>query len=177
MSFLTTDRLYLEAVSAKHCTQEYCDWLNDAEVNKYLETGTFPYSIEQLADYINSYAKAKNIIFLAVHLKENGKHIGNVKIEPINLIHGTAEYGILIGDKSSWKKGFAKEASTAVFNHCFKTLNLRKITLGVIEDNNDAVVLYQKMGFVIEGNYHKHVYCDGEYRNVVRMALFNPNRA
>ena len=174
MNFIKTERLFLVPVSEKHCTEEYCGWLNDPEVNEYLSTGSFPYTLEELSAFIKNYSSAKNVLFLAIHLQENGKHIGNIKIEPIDFIHRTAEYGILIGDKASWQKGYSKEASVAVFKHCFNILNIRKITLGVIEDNKNAVLLYNKLGFDTEGIYKKHLYCNGKYRNVLRMALFNP---
>ena len=41
-------------------------------------------------------------------------NIGNIKIDPINEIHKFGEYGILIGDKEYWGKGFAREASEEV---------------------------------------------------------------
>ncbi len=174
MNFLETERLFLVPVNEKHCTEEYCGWLNDPEVNEYLNTGSFPYTFEQLSTYIKNYSTAKNVVFLAIHLRENGKHIGNIKIEPIDFINRTAEYGILVGDKNSWQKGYSKEASAAVFTHCFNRLNIRKITLGVIEDNKNAVSLYKKLGFDTEGIYKKHQFCNGKYRNIIRMALFNP---
>ena len=41
---------------------------------------------------------------MGIHLKENCKHIGNIKIDPINKKHGTGEYGIMMGDKDEWGK-------------------------------------------------------------------------
>ncbi len=169
---ITTRRLLLKPLGTGHLSQNYVDWLNDPEVYKYLETGG-DYSLEKLEEYLKEVEK-KNIYFWAIHLKENDKHIGNIKIDPINYKHGYGEYGILMGCKEEWGKGYAKEASLAVIDYCFKELQLRKITLGVVEGNIRAFLLYKKMGFELEGVYKKHGFYENKYQDVFRMALFNP---
>ncbi len=166
-------RLYYKPVTMNHATPEYLSWLNDAEVNKYLEVKK-ENSLDELKAYIQETLDRK-IFFWGIHLKVDNKHIGNIKIDPVNAKHGTGEYGIMMGDKSEWNKGYAKEASLAIIDFCFKKMNMRKMTLGVVENNIAAVKLYEKMGFITEGNYKKHVIFEGEYCNVLRMALFNPS--
>ena len=56
----------------------------------------------------------------------------------------------MIGDKLSWGKGFANEASKEIIKYCFNEIKLSQITLGVIEENINAVILYKKMGFIID---------------------------
>ncbi len=168
--FLQTERLTLNPVTQNHCTETYLGWLNDYEVNRFLETGNYPSTINTLYDFISNQEKQKSL-FLAIHLKSSDKHIGNIKIDGMHPIHRTAEYGILLGDKKEWGKGYAKEATQAVLTHCFNRLNIRKITLGVVKDNVAAVELYKKLGFEIEGCYINHCYYDGAYRDIYRMGL------
>ena len=169
--FLETPRLLLYAMTAEHCSEQYRSWLHDKEVTRFLETGMFPTSIEQLQAFVHDISQ-KPVLFLAIYTKTDNKHIGNVKIDSINRIHGTAEYGILMGDKTAWGKGYGREASEVLFDHCFKRLHLRKITLGVVADNTAAVQLYYKMGFELEGTYKQHCFYDGAYRDIFRMAIF-----
>lgn len=168
---LRSERLILEPLSLSHLTEEYVNWLNDPEVNSYLDSGG-DYTFKKLKDFLKDVEK-KNILFWAIHLNHNHKHIGNIKIDPVNFKHGLCEYGILLGDKNEWRKGFAKEASLMVIDYCFNSLNLRKMTLGVVEDNENAVTLYKKLGFIIEGVYIDHRYHNNQYWNTLRMALFN----
>jgi ribosomal-protein-alanine N-acetyltransferase len=79
-----------------------------------------------------------------------------------------------MGDKKEWGKGYAKEASKTIVDYCFGPAGIRKITLGVVEDNVNAVKLYEKLGFAVEGRYRKHGFYAGKFCNVLRMALFNP---
>jgi len=169
--FLESDRLYLEPLSFKHLSQKYVNWLNDPEVNIYLESGG-DYTQKKLEEFLKNVV-SKDILFWAILLKTSNKHIGNIKIDPVNLKHGLCEYGIMLGDKSEWGKGFAKEASLAVIDYCFNILNIRKMTLGVVENNVKGVELYKKIGFIIEGVFKDHCFYNNQYCNTLRMALFN----
>lgn len=169
--FLETERLYLSKVERETCTERYLSWLQDKEVNRFLDSGLFPQSVDDLISYVESMPQ--NIIFLAIYTKDSLQHIGNVKIDSIDFRNGLAEYGILMGEKKEWGKGYAKETTIAIVQHCFKRLNLRKITLGVVENNENAVKLYQRLGFEQEGTFRNHKFYDGAYRNVIRMAIFN----
>lgn len=142
---LETERLILMPLSLKHLSETYVNWMNDVDVYRYLETGG-NYSISDLEKYLKHQEK-KNIFFWAIHLKENNKHIGNIKIDPINKEINSGEYGIMMGDKSEWGKGFAYEASQSVINYCFNTLGLKQITLGVKNENIGAIKLYEKLNF------------------------------
>ena len=168
---LNTERLILQPVSEKHCNETYLSWLQDPETNKFLESRLYKHSIDTIKDFVKQ-ASNSNSLFLAIQLKDGIKHIGNIKIDGIHPIHQTAEYGILMGDKSEWGKGYAKEASIAVIDYCFNQLNIRKITLGVIPENKNALALYKKLGFSIEGILKKQNLYGGAYYDAIRMALF-----
>lgn len=168
---IETERLLLRPISIEFCSDNYVSWLNDKDVYRFLESGG-DYTIERLKFFLTE-TEIKDIFFWAISIKQNHKHIGNIKIDPINERNGLGEYGILMGDKTEWGKGYAKEASIAIINYCFNKYNLRKITLGVIEENISAVRLYENLGFKREGLFIEHGIYDGKYRNAIRMALFN----
>ena len=168
---LETDRLLLKPLNKSYLSQNYVDWMNDGEVNRYLESGG-DYNLKKLNEYLTEVERNPKY-FWAIILKEINKHIGNIKIDPINLKHYNAEYGIMMGDKNEWGKGYAKEVSKLVIDYCFKTLKLRKITLGVIEKNERAINLYLSLKFKVEGKLIDQVKHNGIYCNVLRMAIFN----
>lgn len=170
---LESDRLILKPLDLTFLSQKYVNWMNDLDVNKFL-SGEGDYSLDKLKMFLTEVEK-KDILFWAILTKNESKHIGNIKIDPVEIKHGFCEYGIMMGDKNEWGKGFAKEASKMVIEYCFKCLNLRKMNLGVIESNSRAVKLYEKLGFITEGKLINHVSSNGEYVNVLRMALFNQN--
>jgi RimJ/RimL family protein N-acetyltransferase len=148
--------------------------MNDEEVNRYLESGG-DYTINTLRDFLGEIEK-KSILFWAIIIKASGKHIGNIKIDPISKRNKTGEYGILIGDKKEWGKGYAREATNSILKYCFsENVQLRKVTLGVVFENESALALYKKLGFRQEGLLKNHALHLGMWCDVVRMAIFNPN--
>jgi ribosomal-protein-alanine N-acetyltransferase len=171
---LETERLVLLPLNMDFCTQKYVDWLNDPEIYKYLETRG-DQTIESVKEFILKQIESKNYMW-AITTKDNKKHIGNIKIDSINLSHGYAEYGILMGDKYEWGKSYAKEASKRVIDYFFhENFNLRKINLGVVSENISAVNLYRKLGFIQEGYFKNHLKYDNNYYDLIRMSIFNPN--
>ncbi|NGP78145.1 GNAT family N-acetyltransferase [Balneolaceae bacterium YR4-1] len=157
----------------EHHSQDYVDWMNDPDMICYMESGG-DYTGEKLRKFLKE-VEEKEILFLAIHLKENGMHLGKIKMDPINEKDGRVEYGIMMGRKSEWGKGYAREASNTIIDYCFEELGIRKITLGVVAVNEAALHLYRSMGFSEEGVYKKHSLYEGKYSNIVRMALFNPD--
>jgi ribosomal-protein-alanine N-acetyltransferase len=145
--FLEGDRVILKPLTESFCTQKYLSWLNDPEVYKYLSSGG-DFTMDQLVNFVRGKS-FENIFFWAIIVKENDSHIGNIKIDKIDKkdLHG--EYGIMIGDKSVWGKGYAAEVSKIVIDYCFNIFGLKEIRLGVHKQNISAIKLYQKLGFVI----------------------------
>lgn len=168
---LESERLVFEPLNNKHLSQSYVDWMNDKDVNKYLESGG-DYTIKKLEKFLQQQ-EVKNILFWAIIVKETNCHIGNIKIDPIDTDKNSGEYGILMGEKLEWGKGYAKEASNRIIDFCFQELELSAITLGVIESNIRALKLYEYMGFEIyKVNRNVGIY-DDVMCNSLRMIKFN----
>ena len=166
---LASERLVFKRLSVDHISTEYLSWLNDPKVNVFLETKG-NYTMGMLKTYIEEQYK-NEIYFWAIHLKNSNKHIGNIKIDPINDKLNSGEYGILMGDRPNWGKGYAKEASIRILKYCFEELKLSKITLGVIEDNISAVNLYKKLGFTINEVIEGTKVYNNKISNSLRMSL------
>lgn len=166
---LESERLIYKRLSLEHLSLDYLGWLNDSKVNVYLESRG-NYTMDMLKAYIENQYKAE-VYFWGIHLKDSNKHIGNIKIDPINKETNSGEYGILMGDVSNWGKGYAKEASIRIIDYCFNELELSKVTLGVVADNIAAVKLYEKIGFVTdEVKVDVGIY-NGNISNALRMSL------
>ena len=170
MNVLETERLKLYPLDSSFCSKEYLEWINNDEVIKYLETEKGS-SIDDLKKYLELIEKNK-IFAWAIVVKDINKHIGNIKIDPVNFKHKYGEYGIMMGDKYSWGNGYAKEASQRIISYCFDKLSLRKINLGVLSVNLRALSLYKSLKFKSEGVLKKHRLFEGNYCDEIRMALF-----
>lgn len=97
--------------------------------------------------------------------------IGMCGLHHIDHFHQRAEVGIRLG-KEYWSRGFGQDAVRTLVDYGFRHLNLLKISLGVLADDERAVGAYRKAGFVEEGRLLKHVWFDGGRRDELVMAVF-----
>lgn len=139
----------LRTIELSDCTQNYLDWLNDTEVNQYLETRLYEQSLNSIADFVKSMRESSTCYLFAI-IYEN-KHVGNIKIGPINSFHKFADISYFIGDKTSWGKGVATEAIRLVCEFAFKILKLNKLCAGAYEANKGSQIVLEKNGFKREG--------------------------
>ncbi len=170
-TFLVGRRIYLRPMEMPDLKGPYFDWLNDYEVTRFLETGSFPTTRATLRHYLESVARHPENVMLAILDKKTGTHVGNIKLGPIHPIHRRGDVGIMIGDKKFWGKGYGSEAIALIVEYGFKRLNLHKITLGVYADHTPAVRVYQKLGFVIEGILKEQLFRDGQFRDKAVMGI------
>lgn len=73
--------------------------------------------------------------------------------------------------RDDWQgKGVGSALMQAMTELADKWLNLTRIELEVYTDNESAIHLYKKFGFVVEGTQHHFAYRDGEFVDVYAMA-------
>jgi len=163
--------VFLRPLEHSDLNDSYLRWLNDPEVTRYTETGTFPSTAEDLENYYRAVIGSRNDVILAIVDKESGLHVGNIKLGPIHWIHRTATLGILIGEKEFWGKGVGLEATRLMVEYGFVRLNLHRIDLGVFAEHDAAVRCYEKAGFKVEGRMREDLFQDGQYRDRLWMGL------
>jgi len=163
--------LFLRPLEPADINERYLGWVNDPEVTRYLETGTFPSTAADLEKFYTSISASRSDVILGIIDKQSQRHIGNVKLGPISWIHRCATFGIMIGDRDYWGKGFGAEASRLMVEYGFYKLNLHRIDLGVFAEHDAAVRCYEKIGFKIEGRMREDLFQGGEYKDRVWMGL------
>lgn len=170
-AFMVGSQVYLRPLERADLNERYLGWLNDPEVTKYLETGTFPMTMQDLEKFYADVTGSKQQVIFAIVDAKSDEHIGNVKLGPINWTHRSATFGILIGDKGSWGRGIGLEATRLAVEYGFKRLNLRRIDLGVYADHDSALRCYERAGFKVEGRMREALFREGEYKDRVWMGL------
>ncbi len=149
------------------------EWLNDPEVTEGLST-YLPLSLADEEQWFNQASRSDpEAKPLAIDLGQNGswRLIGDIGFFNIEWVNRSAEFGILIGDKSVWNKGYGTESVQLLLRHGFETLNLHRIFLRVYSTNPRARRSYEKVGFVLEGTLREAVYRHGRYADVHVMSV------
>ena len=167
---LENNRLILKPLNKTFLSNDYVDWMNDPNVIKYLSSGG-DYTLQKLSEFLEGVEENPKY-FWAITLKESNRHIGNIKIDPINYKKHYGVYGIMIGDKDYWGMGIAREASLLVIDFCFNKLNLKSISLVFNKANVTALKLYEKIGFIQEVNSNENKNQKQEFDNNIRMKIF-----
>jgi len=163
------ESICLRGLQDEDASVEYCSWINDPKVNKFL--GTKKATINELKKYIKEKKENKNCLFLGIFTKTSNKHIGNIKLEPIDFKNKKAILGILIGDKNYWGRGICTETAKLVVNYAFKNLNLKRVELGVISENKAAIQCYLKAGLKIDRTGPKIKGDNGRYYKTIFMSI------
>ncbi len=80
-----------------------------------------------------------------------------------------AEIGMAVRDDMQGK-GVGTALMQAVVDLADKWLNLTRLELEVYTDNEPAIRLYKKFGFVVEGTLVRYAFRDGQYVDAYQMA-------
>jgi len=169
--FLRGPRLYLRGLREEDAGGDYPDWLNDAEVCAGNSHGVYPYTRQAARDYIRSSAASAQDLVLAMVLAAGDRHIGNVSLQRIHILNRSAEFAILLGDKSAWGQGYGEEAGRLICAHGFAVLNLHRIHCGTFASNAGMMRLAEKLGMQREGVQRQAAYKNGAYVDVVLYGL------
>jgi len=168
---LHSARLRLRALEPSDLNATYLGWLNDPEVNCYLETRFLPQTLEALQAYWQAHRDDPTSPWFAICLAADGRHIGNIKLGPIQWLHRRADLSLFIGDSSCWGKGYASEAIALMRDWAFRELDLQKLSAGIYAGNIGSRRAFEKCGFAIEGTLRQEVVSSGERLDIWRMGL------
>lgn len=104
-------------------------------------------------------------------IEVDGERGGLVELVEIDYIHRKAEFQIIVAPGYQGG-GIATEATRRALNYAFSVLNMHKIYLLVSTDNRSAIHIYEKLGFVVEGELEEEFFARGRYQNALRMGVF-----
>jgi RimJ/RimL family protein N-acetyltransferase len=141
--------LSLESISPSQITEKYLAWLQDKEINRFLEVGKRDVNFESVILYVNTLRARENCDLLAITSKHDGSHIGNVSITELSEKTGYATYGIMIGEIGhplSYVAG--SEATLLIIDYFFRHNFVSQIREGAHLENKKARSLLSKLGFI-----------------------------
>jgi RimJ/RimL family protein N-acetyltransferase len=101
----------------------------------------------------------------------DGRPIGQALLNINDRRRGQAYFGIFIAAESDRGRGYGTDALNATCDFGFGELRLERISLEVMASNARAIRTYEKAGFRREGLHRNAEIVDGEYVDVLSMAL------
>ncbi len=79
----------------------------------------------------------------------DGQHIGNCMYYDINVEKSQCEFGIMIGNRDYWGRGYGTDVAISALQHIFTTTELERVYLHTLTDNFRAQKSFAKAGFSV----------------------------
>ncbi len=158
--------LRFEKFSNKHIPLYY-SWRNDPEVAQYDQSGFIrPMSFEEVEEW--SQRMVEGLTFIAY---DGEVPLGTCAFMNLDERNRHAELAIVIGNKDYWGKGFGTKIMKQLLDWGFYGLNLNRLYLHVFSTNKRAIALYEKMGFIKDGEMREMLFQNGEAVNLIAYGM------
>jgi RimJ/RimL family protein N-acetyltransferase len=164
-------RVYLRPVELADAPT-LAPWFNDPDVARYLLVYR-PLPVHAEEEFIRAATAGRDKVVFGVAVREDDRLVGVAGLDP-DFRCRSARFGIALGDKAVWGRGYGTEATGLVLRYAFETLNLNRVWLHVFEYNERARRVYEKVGFVHEGRLRQDTYRDGRYWDAFCMGILRP---
>ncbi|WP_179958249.1 GNAT family N-acetyltransferase [Chitinimonas arctica] len=170
-AFLRGAQITLRALCEADADGPYAAWLNEADICAGNSHHVFPYGPEAARDYIRAARQRQDSLQLAIVRTADEVHVGNIALNQIHPRHRSAEFAILLGDRSAWGKGIASEAGRLLLAHGFSALGLHRVYCGTFADNAGMIALAGRLGMKEEGRRSEAAWKDGRFVDVVEFGV------
>ncbi|MGH4008965.1 MAG: GNAT family N-acetyltransferase [Pseudonocardiaceae bacterium] len=146
-------------------------WNHDPDVMRWMDDG-YAQPLTQVKKWMeerprNTYGD----VLFGIEVLTDAQLISLVRLRDAEPETGCAKLDIYLGEKESWRRGYATDAMRTICRYGFEKMRLHKITLSVVTENHAAHHVYQKVGFVDEGRLRQVFRRDGQWYDMFTMGL------
>jgi RimJ/RimL family protein N-acetyltransferase len=148
----------------------YHRWDNDFEVNVALaEVG--PQTREATEAWYERASRGDlhARVGFTIYERATMRPIGTANLHMIDHLHKTAFFGMAIGEKDCWGKGYGTETARLVLDYGFTLLSLHSIRLTAYSFNEAGIRAYTRAGFRPIGRWREAIRLGGRAYDVLYM--------
>lgn len=162
----------LRRFTVEDISDRYIGWLNDPQVNRFLEVRFVTQTREIATAYVSSYYTGVEKYMWGIYPNGVSELIGTATLHNIDRNHESGDVGLMIGSKVYWGKGASDDAIELIANLAFETLGLRRLSAGTSSPNLGINFTLKRLGFTHEGTLRK-AYSDdsGNYMDGYRWGV------
>jgi len=146
----------------------YQRWINDWEVTRTLALLVRPMTWEAEEAWYGGAATGAGSTFQIYELATM-RPIGTTGLHDIDHQHGTATFGILIGEKDCWGKGYGTEVARLMLDYGFNALGLHNVMLQVYAHNERGYRAYLRAGYKEIGRRRQALRRAGQWHDIILM--------
>ena len=164
------DKTYLTCVSSAS-NDKLREWRNSPEIKQFMREYREISEDMQKAWFETNANNDTSQLHFEIHDKETDTLIGHCSLTKINWVYRNAEFGVLIGDKSSEFRGYGSDALKALIRHGFYELGFHRIYGEVYSNNQRALSAFYKIGFVKECMLRKAKFINGSFYDTICISI------
>ncbi|MFJ8911935.1 GNAT family N-acetyltransferase [Amycolatopsis sp. NPDC102389] len=147
-------------------------WQASGEPETNRLTGTHAtFTEEQIRKWLASRPGLDDRADYAILRKEDRAYVGEVVLSGIDEDNRSGAFRIALTGPEVFGKGYGTEATKLLLDYAFDVVGLHRVSLEVFDYNPRAQRVYEKAGFVREGIQREALWWDGEWHDVVTMAV------
>lgn len=153
--------------------QNFLKWFNDPEVTRYLDRSLPLTEMEEEknVEELGTTRARTDAAFVIEASEHPAQSIGWIDLTGINPKDHNAMFGIVIGEKECWGKGYGMEAARLLVNYGFEQLNLHRISSRVHALNERSLKLHNRVGFKEEGRQREAIFKNGIFHDYVMFGV------
>ncbi len=167
--FLVGQKVYLRPLERADAPA-LVPWFNDPEVLRTVARHR-PINLQEEEAWLERTQGSEHDLGLGIVPRATDQLVGVTGLHQMDFKNRHAAFGIIIGDKENWGKGYGTEATGLLIQYAFDTLNLNRVWLHVYEFNERGIRAYEKVGFRREGLLRQDCYREGRYWNTIVMGI------
>jgi RimJ/RimL family protein N-acetyltransferase len=164
-------RVYLRP-SERGDAPTFVRWLTDARVVETMLPRA-PMSLASEERWVERTVEqqGQELYHFVICLREDDRPIGVIGLHGLDLVNGSAEVGIGIGEPELWDRGLGTEALGVLLDFGFGELRFERVELEVFASNARGRRSYHKLGFVHEGTRRRALFRHGTWHDIELMSV------
>jgi RimJ/RimL family protein N-acetyltransferase len=167
---LTGDRVVLRAIQREDVPRLY-ELFEDLEFKYLIQNDPpMPQSLAAAEAEFDQRVESGNPNTSFFVIETDGVVIGSGGLHEIDHFRRVCEIGIGLG-REFWGQGFGQDAVKTLVDYAFTHLNMNRVALEVLADDERAVGAYKKAGFVEEGRLRDYSWVNGQYEDGMIMSI------
>ncbi len=141
-------------------------WMNHPEIWRYMDY-EMPVSLVDVAEDVDRSRREGQPYTIVV----DGRPIGRIGLNQFRTRDRVCALYMYIGEPSFWGQGYARDAVMTMLAYAFDRWDLHQVELWTLADNNRAIDVYARCGFVQEARLRERSWKGGRWTDHVVMSV------
>lgn len=150
---------------------EYLNIVGGESDNLLFGKDEFHLTIEQEKEHIKNISNDADILMVLGIIEDNIVSVAQIGSSKRKRIAHNSEVAISV-KKNYWKNGIGRAVMQELIKFAKDNTKIRNINLGVKANNKNAIMLYEKLGFIKVGIHKDYFNINGNFDDEILMDLY-----